>query len=249
MTCTLRHGGSLPPCINAARKGDVRLTVDKVLWRGPRPAGAVYVVSHWWGERHPGVEFRAAPSMEEERSTTAIFPVVTSLPNLLAYLKDMGDGFELDVRQEGNGALLGTCHLDLSALQPDRPVEGLFDAMSDAGELVAQIRLRVALCCTNAEDAGATAPLKAKVLAGAGSPATAPTPPPFPLPGAGVATPSVALSPAVSRPVGAAAPSAMAQILEKGRRLRQEMARALEANAVPDVRPVPQPGRPHPFPF
>ena len=125
----IKHGTTIPPQINAARKGDICIQIDQVLWKIPFRSPTALILLQWWGERTRSVEFQVATSMDTEKSMIALFPVVSPLHHLISYLEDMGDGLELAVMDDVKKTSLGVCQLNLSALREDNPIQGCFEVL------------------------------------------------------------------------------------------------------------------------
>eukprot|EP00906_Rhabdomonas_costata_P033602 RCo047341 len=150
----VQYGISIPPYTGGARRGEIAVTVDKLLWSSGSPPAHVFVTSQWWGERSPGaVRFRPALSMEQQHQSTAVFPVVTSKDSLAAYLRDMGEGFELFVMVDiPRQVVLGRARLSFAKLCEEKYIEGWYPVLAEGALTpIARLRAHVALRLSSGE--------------------------------------------------------------------------------------------------
>lgn len=136
---------SLPPLVRGVLIGHVRVFLEKILWEysiGP-PAPKLCAKLKWWGEQTVGTLFRVpvegVPSTKpahNDCTTLAYYPVRSGVPQLKAYLKDMGP-LQLQIglgRMTEDSMVIGQSTIpELSVLTPSNPVEGSYSIINSDG--------------------------------------------------------------------------------------------------------------------
>lgn len=112
---------SLPPRVEGTRKGDVRISLQNLVWDFRGAPEQVAVRLKWWGEHGDGTTF----SLSKNESETVVFAIHSGPKYLARYLKDMAQ-IVLYLADMEQTKLIGSVTIDIGFFDIHSPVSGTF---------------------------------------------------------------------------------------------------------------------------